>query len=339
MNYPLISVVIPAYNAGKYIAKAIESVLLQAFTDWELVIVDDCSSDDTLKIARKYEQQDSRVRVFSLDVNSGSAYLPRKKAIELSRSAWIVTLDADDFLEIEDLKKLWERQSETHADIVLHQLVSVSEDGKVIQEGYVCPPSSFDFDVILSGKEACSLTIGTWILNGNGLFLKKLYFQVWKECYGDVGMNGDELLTRQLFLQAKTVALCTAKYFYRNNSQSITRKFSIKLFDVLQTNTDLKKLVWLHYGENSIEARNMALQQMNGLLHCTQLLYNAKNSIPLDTRNTVEKKIHEAWKDIDWNILKFSPKYKIYSYLLSLNFHLYKIMIKGWMYVKRIRQL
>ena len=110
---PVISVVMPAYNAERYIAEAIESVIAQSFTNWELVIVDDCSSDHTLKIAQKYEEQDERIQVLHLHKNTGSAYLPRKKAIETTQADWVVSLDADDYLAHDDLARLYERQIET----------------------------------------------------------------------------------------------------------------------------------------------------------------------------------------------------------------------------------
>ena len=74
-----ITVVMPAYNAAKYIKEAIDSVLNQTFLDWELVIVDDCSTDSTYSIILQYELQDSRIRVYQMPQNSGSAFRQEKK--------------------------------------------------------------------------------------------------------------------------------------------------------------------------------------------------------------------------------------------------------------------
>ena len=77
----VISIAMPAYNAEKYISYAIESVIKQTFEDWELIIVDDASTDSTPNIIEEYAKRDSRIRVYTEKENSGSARLPRLKAI------------------------------------------------------------------------------------------------------------------------------------------------------------------------------------------------------------------------------------------------------------------
>lgn len=69
MNTPKISVVMPTYNRANYICESIDSILRQTFTEWELIIVDDCSTDDTLSIARHYEEIDNRIRVIHNETN------------------------------------------------------------------------------------------------------------------------------------------------------------------------------------------------------------------------------------------------------------------------------
>ena len=66
---PKISIILPTYNGQLYIREAIESVIKQIFKDWELIIVDDCSSDNTLDIIKEYEKLDSRIRVIHNEVN------------------------------------------------------------------------------------------------------------------------------------------------------------------------------------------------------------------------------------------------------------------------------
>ena len=74
---PLVSIITPCYNAASFISQAIESVLAQSFGDWEMIIVDDCSSDDSLSIIQKYARIDSRIRYLRTDKPSGSPTLPR----------------------------------------------------------------------------------------------------------------------------------------------------------------------------------------------------------------------------------------------------------------------
>jgi glycosyltransferase involved in cell wall biosynthesis len=92
---PLVTVAMVTYNSARYITEAIESVLAQEFEDFELLICDDCSRDDTWEIASRYS--DSRIRAVRNDFNMGE-YLNRNQALRLARGKYIMFLDGDDFL-------------------------------------------------------------------------------------------------------------------------------------------------------------------------------------------------------------------------------------------------
>jgi glycosyltransferase involved in cell wall biosynthesis len=94
MDQPAVSVLMPVYNAASYLDEAVSSVLAQTFTDFELVAIDDDSTDDSLAILRRYELADSRVRVFSRP-NQGIT-LTRRELVERSSAPLIAMLDADD---------------------------------------------------------------------------------------------------------------------------------------------------------------------------------------------------------------------------------------------------
>ena len=91
-----VSVVIPSYNAEDFIADAIASVLFQTYTDFEVIVVDDCSADRTAEIARTISHQDSRVRVVELSENFGGPAGPRNIGVSIASGRWICFLDADD---------------------------------------------------------------------------------------------------------------------------------------------------------------------------------------------------------------------------------------------------
>ncbi len=94
---PLVSVLMTAYNREKYIAEAIESVLASTFTDFELIIVDDVSSDQTVCIAQKYAATDLRIKVYINETNLGD-YPNRNKAASLAKGKYIKYLDSDDII-------------------------------------------------------------------------------------------------------------------------------------------------------------------------------------------------------------------------------------------------
>jgi glycosyltransferase involved in cell wall biosynthesis len=89
-----VSVVIPAYNASRYLSQAIESVLAQTWPDFELIVIDDGSKDDTLEIAQRYAEQDARVKVYT-QPNKGFAETLHR-GFELAANEWVFRMDADD---------------------------------------------------------------------------------------------------------------------------------------------------------------------------------------------------------------------------------------------------
>lgn len=100
---PTVSIVTAAYNAASTLAETIESVLAQSYHDWELVVVDDGSTDDTRAIAERYAEVDARVRVLS-QPNAGTASA-RNAGVAASRGGWLCILDADDLLSPAFLEK------------------------------------------------------------------------------------------------------------------------------------------------------------------------------------------------------------------------------------------
>ena len=89
----MVSVIMPSWNTGKFIAESIQSVIDQTYKNWELLIVDDCSTDNTDQVVASFN--DDRIRYLKNKKNSGAA-LTRNKAIREARGEWIAFLDSDD---------------------------------------------------------------------------------------------------------------------------------------------------------------------------------------------------------------------------------------------------
>ena len=100
----LVSIITPTYNCGKFIARTIDSVLAQTYTNWEMIIVDDCSKDDTMDVVEKYIEKDSRIKYECLETNSGAA-VARTRAMELATGSYMAFLDSDDIWKPEKLEK------------------------------------------------------------------------------------------------------------------------------------------------------------------------------------------------------------------------------------------
>ena len=94
----LVSIIMPSYNTGKYISESIESVIAQTYKKWELIIVDDCSNDLTIKVVQKYLKEYSNIFFIQLEKNSGAA-AARNKGIEEAQGEYIAFIDSDDLWE------------------------------------------------------------------------------------------------------------------------------------------------------------------------------------------------------------------------------------------------
>ena len=99
----LVSIITPSYNTAKFISETITSVLAQTYTNWELIIVDDCSTDDTDAVVRPY-LADDRIRYIKNEKNSGAA-VSRNRALREAKGKWIAFLDSDDLWLPEKLEK------------------------------------------------------------------------------------------------------------------------------------------------------------------------------------------------------------------------------------------
>lgn len=117
---PEISVVVPVYNVRDYLRKNIESILAQTFTDYELILVNDGSKDDSLSILREYEQKDDRITV--IDKPNGGLSDARNAGMAIASGKYIQFIDSDDFVEPQLLEKCWRKLEETGADMVIFDI-------------------------------------------------------------------------------------------------------------------------------------------------------------------------------------------------------------------------
>lgn len=104
MKEELVSIVVPVYNSEKFIKETVETVKAQDYQNWELLLVNDCSTDNSKDEIKKYEKEDSRIRLIDLKENSGAA-IARNTGMKEAQGKYIAFLDADDLWENTKLKK------------------------------------------------------------------------------------------------------------------------------------------------------------------------------------------------------------------------------------------
>lgn len=186
---PLVSVIMPAYNAAEYIAEAIDSVLGQTVSDFEFIIVDDCSCDSTREIVLDFQKKDSRIRLLLNDSNMGVART-RNRGIDECSGKYVALLDSDDYWKPQMLEKMIARVEDANADIVYCSYEIVDENGVKLCNDFIVPPETTFKESIVRSVITCSSVLMTLELAKNNKFPTNMYhediavwFQILKDGY------------------------------------------------------------------------------------------------------------------------------------------------------------
>lgn len=143
----LISIIMAAYNAEKTIQQAIESVLRQTYTNFELLVVDDCSNDSTVEMVKKISRADDRVRLIINERNRGVSYT-RKHGLDEAKGSWIAILDSDDKWAYDKLEKQMLLQKKIDADLIFTGSAFMDIDGNSV-EWYLHAPEVVSYRQLL----------------------------------------------------------------------------------------------------------------------------------------------------------------------------------------------
>ena len=146
-QFGLISIIMAAYNAENTIEQAINSVLNQSYPNFELLVVNDCSKDGTVKLVESIAARDCRVRLISNEKNSGVSYT-RKHGLEEAKGSWVAILDSDDAWAPQKLEKQIELQSQTKADLLFTGSAFMDSDGRPI-DWYLHAPAEVTYRQLL----------------------------------------------------------------------------------------------------------------------------------------------------------------------------------------------
>lgn len=126
-DYGLVSIITPTWNCGRFIAETIESVLAQTYSNWEMLIVDDCSTDNTKEIVERYN--DPRIHYHCLERNSGAA-IARNTALKMAKGRWIAFLDSDDLWTPEKLERQLRFMTKNGYAFTYHEYIEIDEQDK-----------------------------------------------------------------------------------------------------------------------------------------------------------------------------------------------------------------
>lgn len=157
---PLVSVIMPAYNAEEFIEEAIASVLAQSVQDWELIVIDDCSQDKTREIVEAFTQKDRRIRLIMNEKNSGTART-RNRGLDVFSGQYVALLDSDDYWHPQLLEKMLAHARQTQADITYCSYEIVDEHGNKLCNDFIVPAETDFRKSMVRNVISCSTVLLT----------------------------------------------------------------------------------------------------------------------------------------------------------------------------------
>ncbi|MBE7145201.1 glycosyltransferase family 2 protein [Bacillus paranthracis] len=152
-----LSIIVPTYNASRFIEETIHSVLNQSFQDWELIIIDDCSTDNTVQKLNEFRKIDQRIRVKVLDENSGAA-IARNTGISMASGRYIAFLDSDDLWVPRKLEKQLNFMKENNVAFSFTGYEIITESGEKTGK-IIHVPKKIDYQGLLKNTIIGCLTV------------------------------------------------------------------------------------------------------------------------------------------------------------------------------------
>lgn len=224
MSEPKISVIIPVYNAGKYIRECVASVQAQTMSDFELILVNDGSSDNSSALCHEMAETDTRIRVIDID-NSGPAHA-RNVGIDVAKGMFLAFIDSDDTVSPVFLEKMLKAAEKHEADIVMCKAYTIYIDGNR-------KPDAFHFPLnrILTPEEINNFLITGYFIPGKATGLACLWNKLYRKSWiYSIGVRLDETRVRAedwlfnlqcLMAYPRFVAIDETLYNYRQHSGSV----------------------------------------------------------------------------------------------------------------------
>lgn len=232
-----ISIIVPVYNVEKYLEKCLNSIINQSLREIEIIVVNDCSSDNSLEIIKKYMKLDKRIILIDKIKNEGVSEA-RNSAIEISRGEYILNIDSDDWIEQDYFFDMYEKAKKQELDILISDIILSYEDKttKILKD------LSIKDDEILSGEEYLNIFFSnnlygfTW----NKLIKANLYRETNIRYNKNRKFIEDVELLGQMILYCKRIGKLNKSYYnYRQGDNNSSHKKNIKNLNDLYDGLDI----------------------------------------------------------------------------------------------------
>ncbi|MDQ8735938.1 glycosyltransferase [Paenibacillus sp. LHD-38] len=277
----IVSVVVPIYNSGNKLDKCITSILLQTFVNFELILVNDGSQDNSLEICGKYRGEDSRIILINKK-NEGSV-AARETGLKVSTSEYVMFVDADDWVDKNIIECLYNELITNNADISVCNTYKVVGNGKLIKRK--TQSIYFEIDKVYT-KEDVKKNLVTSYFHGHS-FPASLYAKLYKRdlllssgnYLNRIHYLGDDLFYNlEVFLKAERVKVVTNPlYYYRTGGY--TSKYMPYLFDDMTNGYQIQKeVINEHFNDSQKHLNGISVMLLNTFKTCLQNLFQGNLS-------------------------------------------------------------
>lgn len=232
----MISVIIPVYNVEDYLHDCINSILNQTFQDFEIICVDDCSTDSSLKILEDFSKKDDRVKIVRNKLNSSLGY-SRNNGLKHAAGKYVLFLDSDDWLDLNTLEILYDIAEKESLDVLMFKIINFDDEKKIFYRDNYYDMSLMDpyLNKVFNYNDLNSNEIIGMSVNAvNKLFLKEFICE--NNLRFPVGLiHEDNPFFYQMLHKAKKISLINY-YFYnrRRRMGSITTRNGEEVLDVIE---------------------------------------------------------------------------------------------------------
>lgn len=287
-SIPKISIICPVYNVEKFLRKCIDSIIAQTFQDWELILVDDGSKDNSASICDEFANEDNRIRVIHKE--NGGVGTARQTGLDAVQGEYVIHVDSDDWVESTMLEELYKKAEATNADVVICDYYRNSS-GKQI---YCCQKT--DNDPIATLKD---------------IFNKRLYGALWNKLirrstlikyqvrfYPQVNYCEDVLICAQILKHKEVVVSYVPKalYHYLMNETSISHNINREYYESLLIYMKALEVI-LPKEEYSKSIENVTLEVfINGFISKTLTILEIKSFFRRVRKTAFSSPVGIRWK-------------------------------------------
>lgn len=321
---PAFSIIMPVYNVEKYVSQAIESVLSQSYGDFELIIVNDCSPDNSLSICESYAEKDKRIRIISLSQNGGLSNA-RNVGMRSMRGDYVLFLDSDDWWEPNLLETVSRAAEKTHPEMIFF---GYADEWYSLDDKHLSTQLRVPHDAEVHGSNQAALQVSVMLqMQSNDMYawssnkaISTSYMKKENLCFMEVPLSEDEEFMGRLWGGMTSVVVIPELllHYRRKKTGSLRSKYQPRFYEIHKGIWDYRfdQLKRAHLLDEAAILLNTQFLQFVYLT--IQMMCYPQSNHHLSEQMTFIKNVNKDmyWQEIKSNSLDASLTFKIMNFLL-----------------------